>query len=134
MVPRSKARKRALDVLYEADVMDRPVAQLLEETLEAEPGFPEFARELVEGVERNREQLDSMIQSYAERWALERMPLVDRNLLRIAIFELLHRPDVPPGATIDTAVDLAKLLSTPDSGRFLNGILGRVAREHPRAP
>lgn len=133
MVTRSKARKRALDVLYEADVMDRPVAKLLEETLEVEPDFPPFARELVEGVERNRDELDGLIQSYAERWALDRMPLVDRNLLRIAIFELLHRPDVPPGATIDTAVDLAKLLSTPDSGRFLNGILGRVAREHPRA-
>jgi N utilization substance protein B len=132
MESRMKARKRALDVLYEADVMDLPASQLHKEAFEEESGFPAFARELIEGVDAYREELDAMIQSYAERWALERMPLVDRNLLRIAIFELLHRPDIPTGATIDTAVELAKLLSTPDSGRFLNGILGRVAREHPR--
>ena len=66
----------------------------------------------------------------ADRWVLERMPIVDRNLLRIGIFELLHREDIPPAATINEAVELAKLLSTEDSGRFVNGLLGRVAREH----
>jgi N utilization substance protein B len=130
MGPRTKARKHALDVLHTADALDRPVLEVL---AEQEPAVVEFTRELVEGVEANRAELDDLIRRYADRWVLERMPIVDRNLLRIGIFELLHRPDVPPAAAINEAVELAKLLSTEDSGRFVNGLLGRVARENARA-
>jgi N utilization substance protein B len=126
LLPRTRARKRALDLLYGADVLGRDIE---DDAIDV----PEFTRELVEGVTAHHAELDELIQRYAERWALERMPVVDRNLLRIGIYELLHRPDVPTGAAIDSAVELAKLLSTPDSARFVNGILGRVAREHPRA-
>ncbi|MFY9587737.1 MAG: transcription antitermination factor NusB [Actinomycetota bacterium] len=129
MLPRTKARKRALDILHAADALDRAVPEVLAD----EAGVPDFTRELVEGVEEHRAELDDLIRRYADRWALERMPIVDRNLLRIGIFELLHRPDVPPAAAINEAVELAKILSTEDSGRFVNGLLGRVAREHARA-
>ena len=129
MLPRTKARKRALDILHAADALDRMVS----EVLAGEPDVPDFTRELVEGVVEHRAELDDLIRRYADRWALERMPIVDRNLLRIGIFELLHRPDVPAAAAINEAVELAKILSTEDSGRFVNGLLGRVAREHARA-
>ena len=128
MQPRTRARKHALDILHAADALSRPALDVL-----AEDEVPnDFTRELVEGVEAHRLELDELIRSYADRWALERMPIVDRNLLRIGIFELLHRPDVPAAAAINEAVELAKLLSTEDSGRFVNGLLGRLAREHGR--
>jgi transcription antitermination protein NusB len=129
LLPRTKARKRALDILHAADSLDRPVLDVLAEN----PDAKEFTRELVSGVVEHREELDELIRRYADRWVLERMPIVDRNLLRMGIFELLHRPDIPNAATINEAVELAKLLSTEDSGRFVNGLLGRVAREHTRA-
>src|SRR5206468_923112 len=129
MLPRTKARKRALDILHSADALDRPILEVLSE----EQDVPEFARELIEGVEAHRAELDELIRRYADRWALERMPIVDRNLLRIGTYELLYREDVPPAVAINEAVELAKLLSTEDSGRFVNGLLGRVAREHARA-
>jgi N utilization substance protein B len=129
VLPRTKARKRALDILHAADSLDRPVLEVLAEN----PDAKEFTRELVSGVVEHREELDELIRRYADRWVLERMPIVDRNLLRMGIFELLHRPDIPLGVTINEAVELAKLLSTEDSGRFVNGLLGRVAREHASA-
>jgi transcription antitermination protein NusB len=129
MQPRTKARKRALDILHAADALDRPVLDVLAD----EGDVPGFTRELVEGVDAHRAELDDLIRRYADRWALERMPIVDRNLLRIGAFELLYRPDVPTAAAINEAVELAKMLSTEDSGRFVNGLLGRVAREHARA-
>jgi N utilization substance protein B len=128
VLPRTKARKRALDILHTADALDRQALEVLTE----ETRIEEFTREIVEGVEQHRPELDDLIRRYADRWVLERMPIVDRNLLRIGIFELLYRPDVPIAAAINEAVELAKLLSTEDSGRFVNGLLGRVAREHAR--
>lgn len=124
MVARTKARRRALEILYEADVLEEdPLAVLSREDA------PPFARELIEGVAAHRTEIDDTIRRLADRWELERMPVVDRNVLRLGIFEVLHRPDVPVGAAINDAVDLAKMLSTPDSGRFVNGLLGRVARD-----
>lgn len=125
MLPRTRARRRALDILHQADVNERDPLVVLFETFD----LPGFSRELVEGVARHRAEIDGAIRALAERWELERMPVVDRNLLRIGAFEILHRPDIPPGATINDCVALAKLLSTADSGRFVNGILGRLARE-----
>jgi N utilization substance protein B len=129
MLPRTRARKRALDILHSADALDRPVLDVLA----GEVDVGDFTREIVEGVVEHREELDETIRRYADRWALERMPIVDRNLLRIGIYELLYHLDVPTGAVINEAVELAKLLSTEDSGRFVNGLLGRVARENARA-
>ncbi|MBI4728888.1 MAG: transcription antitermination factor NusB [Acidobacteria bacterium] len=129
MNPRTKARRRALEVLHQADVAECAI----DEALATAGAVPEFAREILRGIGDNRAEIDATIRRFAERWELERMPVVDRNLLRIGIYEILYRADVPIGATINDVVDLAKLLSTPDSGRFVNGMLGRIAREHERA-
>lgn len=130
---RRQARKRALDVLYEADLLRRDVASVLADHLERDDPPGEFAVALVRGVDRHRPGLDALISSHARDWRLERMPVVDRNLLRMGLYEILHDPDVPTAVAIDEAVDLAKELSTDDSGRFVNGILARIAREHPES-
>ena len=117
---RHAARKIALDVLYEADLTERPIAAVLVKHLEAAPPPPEFAVALVRGVHRHHDQIDELIQSNSRDWKLSRMPVVDRNLLRIGLFEILHCPDVPTAVAIDEAVELAKELSTDDSGRFVN--------------
>jgi transcription antitermination protein NusB len=128
---RSAARRRALDVLYEADLLDQPIAEVLGRHLddpERDPPDP-YAVELVRGVDRLRAELDERIGRAAEHWTIERMPLLDRNLLRLAGYELLARPEVPTAVVLDQAIELAKLLSTAESGRFVNGVLGRVASE-----
>lgn len=126
--PRTGSRRRALDVLVASDVSGRPAPQILLD----EKRVDKDARAIVEGVVANREQIDGLIRDYADRWALERMPVVDRNLLRIGLYEILHEPGIPTGAAVNDAVSLAKLLSTEDSGRFVNGMLARAAREHKR--
>lgn len=125
-------RKRALDLLYRADLTSTPVPVVLAEALQpqAEDPLPDFAVALVRGVHRHREQLDTLISSHAKDWKLERMPVIDRNLLRIGLFEILHDPEVPTAVAIDEAVELAKELSTADSGRFVNGMLARIAEQH----
>ncbi|HYY82408.1 MAG TPA: transcription antitermination factor NusB [Actinomycetes bacterium] len=128
---RSAARRRALDVLYEADLLGRPVAEVLarhQQDRDAGPPDP-YTVELAAGVAGLAEELDRRIGEAAEHWTVERMPLVDRNLLRLAAYELLARPEVPTAVVLDEAIELAKLLSTADSGRFVNGVLGRIARE-----
>lgn len=112
-------------MLHAADVTGRSPVNVVE----AEEPVPKFARSLIAGVEEHREEIDALIGEYADRWPIERMPVVDRNLLRIALFEMLFAPEVPPGVAINEAVELAKMLSTEDSGRFINGLLGRVARD-----
>jgi N utilization substance protein B len=126
---RRGARKIALDVLYEHDVSGGSVTEILER-YDPEPAH-EFAGVLVRGVVQHRAEIDGLITSYAEDWAIERMPVIDRNLLRLGAFELLHLDDVPAAVTINEAVELAKTYSTEDSGRFVNGILGRIAGHAP---
>jgi N utilization substance protein B len=127
MAARSKARKRAVDVLYEADVRGADPTELLAERLaQADPPVPAYAVELVEGVAEHRDRIDELLASYAEGWTLERMPGVDRAILRIGVYELLFRDDVPDAVAIDEAVELAKSLSTDESPRFVNGVLGRI--------
>lgn len=128
--PRHAARKRALDLLYEADLVGRPLSQVLAAHLapDAEDPPPEFAVAIVRGVNRHREELDELISAHARDWKLSRMPVVDRNLLRMGLYEILHDPAVPTAVAIDEAVQLAKELSTDDSGRFVNGVLARIAR------
>lgn len=132
MAARSKARKRALDVLYETDLRDTdPLATVGERVARADPPVPEYAVELVEGVTQNRPRIDEIIAAYAEDWTLERMPPVDRNVLRIGVYELLWREDIPDIVAIDEAIELAKSLSTDDSPRFINGVLARIHRSRP---
>jgi N utilization substance protein B len=128
---RRKARKRALDVLYEADLRGLPVERVLSAYVarleQPRPAHLSYAVSLVEGVAAHRERIDELIASYAEGWTLERMPPVDRNLARIGVYELLWADDVDDPVAITEAVELARQLSTEDSPRFLNGLLGRIA-------
>jgi N utilization substance protein B len=129
---RSKARKRALDVLFEAEVRDEPVLEMLDQRVDqASPPVPEYARELVRGVQAHRERIDQLLSQYAQGWALERMPAVDRNLLRIGLYELLWADDVPDAVAISEAVVLARDLSTEASPTFVNGLLARLLELKP---
>lgn len=131
MPARRKARKRALDVLYEADLRGESIPKVLAETVARmegpRPGYLDYAIELVEGVCAHLERIDELIASYAEGWTLQRMPAVDRNLARIAVFELLYQDEVDALVAISEAVELAGQISTDDSPRFLGGVLGRIA-------
>ena len=123
---RREARERALSLLYEADAKGAsPAAVLTDQVLAPEA----FAADLVAGVEQHQAEVDGLIRQFAKGWTLERMPVIDRTLLRMAIYELGHRPDVPTGAVISEAVELAKRYSTDDSGKFVNGMLSRIAKE-----
>ena len=130
MPARSKARKRALDLLFEAEVRGEPVIALMEErsSLGADggPPVPAYAAELVRGVQAHRERIDELLASYALDWTLDRMPAVDRNVLRIGAYELLWADDVPDGVAISEAVQLARDLSTDSSPSFVNGLLARL--------
>jgi N utilization substance protein B len=129
---RSKSRKRALDVLFEAEVRGTDPLQSLRAWVErADPPVQVYAVELVEGVVAHRERIDELIATYAEGWTLDRMPPVDRTVLRLGIYELLWRDDVPDAVAVDEAVELAKSLSTPDSPAFVNGLLGRLLSLKP---
>jgi transcription antitermination protein NusB len=129
---RSKARKRALDVLYEADMRGAdPLATLAARIAQSDPPVSEYAAGLVEGVQEHRERIDALLAEYSEGWTLDRMPPVDRNVLRIGLLELLYRDDVPDAVAVDEAVALVKQLSTDDSAGFVNGVLGRLLRAKP---
>jgi transcription antitermination protein NusB len=136
MPARRKARKRALDVLFEADLRDRPPADVLTDyvaRLERPlPGHLDYAMGLVNGVAAHLDRIDELIASYAEGWTIDRMPVVDRNLARIAVYELLYVDEIDDAVAITEAVELARQMSTDDSPRFLNGLIGRIAEYAPR--
>ena len=135
MAARSKARKRAVDLLYEADLRDADVLALVAERIAlADPPVNAYTVELIEGVQANRARIDEILGLYADGWTLARMPGVDRAILRLGAFELMFRADIPAAVAIDEAVELAKSLSTDESPRFVNGVLARVHREQPRSP
>jgi N utilization substance protein B len=123
---RRQARERALSLLYEAETKGVTPGEVLAE-LPVEPA--EFASDLVLGVGDHQDEVDGWIVRFARDWALERMPALDRALLRMGVYELVHRPDVPTGAVISEAVDLAQRYSTDDSSRFVNGVLAAIALE-----
>ncbi|MBW3549003.1 MAG: transcription antitermination factor NusB [Actinobacteria bacterium] len=121
---RREARERALSLLYEAEAKDcEPGAVLQSLPVPPDP----FAVDVVAGVAEHRAELDALITGHARGWTIERMPVLDRTLLRMALYELSHRPDVPTGVVISEAVELAQRYSTDDSGRFVNGMLGKIA-------
>lgn len=126
---RREARDRALSLLYEAETKGVNG----DAVLAAQPVPVEgYARDLVEGVAGHRESLDAVIATHAHGWTIERMPVLDATLLRMAIFELEHRPDVPAKVVLNEAIELAKTYSTDDSPRFLNGVLAAVAETSGR--
>ena len=123
---RREGRERALSLLYEAEAKELSPPSLLQE-LPVEPR--PFVADLVAGVSRCQARIDELIGRYAVDWSLDRMAAIDRNVLRLAVYELLEHPEIPVGAVISEAVELAKRYSTDDSGRFVNGVLSSVAAE-----
>jgi transcription antitermination protein NusB len=133
---RTRARKRALDILFEADLRDAPPLEVLGahregRTRAGQPPLNEYVALLVEGVTANRERIDELLSTYAIGWTLDRMPAVDRTLLRLGAYELLWRDDVPDAVAIDEAVELATALSTDESPGFVNGLLARLLELKP---
>jgi N utilization substance protein B len=127
---RGKARKRALDVLFESELRGLELDGTLQERLDAgDPPVPEYAVQLVRGVVDNRPRIDGLLTSYSAGWSLERMPAVDRNVLRLGVFELLYVDDVPDAVAVSEAVNLARDLSTDESPAFVNGVLGNILRD-----
>jgi N utilization substance protein B len=132
MAARSKARKRALDILFEAEARDAPVLDLLaERSAGADPPVSEYAAELVRGVHAHGADIDRLLAEHAQGWTLARMPAVDRNIMRIGTYELLWRPDIPDAVAISEAVALAGELSTDSSSAYVNGLLGRLLEVKP---
>ncbi len=130
--PRTKSRQLALQILYQADV-GVPVAPggpfpLLEDTLTA-PGVRDYARRLAAGVLERRAEIDSTLGRYARNWSVNRMPILDRNVMRIGVFELVFADETPPVVAIDEAVEMARRFGTAESGSFANGVLDRVRED-----
>lgn len=133
MSARSKARKRALDVLFEADVRGiSPLDGLTALEDRADFELNPYTGEIVNGVVDHSDRIDELLETYSSGWSVARMPRVDRNVLRIGTWELVYQDEVPDGVAISEAVELASDLSTDDSGRFVNGLLSKIAevKEH----
>lgn len=132
MSARSKARKQALDLLYESDIRGSDLLQtlqsrdLVEEGPDARP-IREYTKELINGVSENRRKIDELITTYAQGWDMDRLPAVDRNILRLGIFEILWSTEVPISVAIDESLVLAKELSSDESSKYIHGVLGRIA-------
>jgi N utilization substance protein B len=123
---RREARERALGLCYELEARDLEVDALIDQ----QPAPPDdYAVQLVRGVDAHRADVDAVLRKFSQHWALERMPAVDRAVLRLGAYELGWEPDIPSAVVISEAVELAKQYSTKDSGRFVNGLLSRVAQE-----
>lgn len=134
MSARTKARKRALDLLYGADLREISLNAAIATEAARDLEDPKrssswhYARQIVEGIAEHGDQIDELIETYAQGWTINRMPVIDRAIVRIGIWEILFNDDVPDGVAISEAVEAAKSLSTGDSAGFVNGLLGRIAQ------
>ena len=126
MSARRKARKRALDFLYEADIRNGNAIDLLGTRGESDLSQSDYVMELLVGVSNNKEKIDELITTYAQGWDMDRMPAIDRNILRIALFEILFKNDLDDQIAASEAVEIASELSTEDSAKYINGVLGRI--------
>jgi N utilization substance protein B len=132
MGARSKARKRALDILYASELRGEEPTTALDRAIAAGEGpTNDYTSELVRGVMEHRSRIDELLADYSEGWTLDRMPAVDRNVLRLGVFEMLYAEDVPAGVAVTEAVGLVRELSTDESPAFVNGILGTIQRNQP---
>jgi N utilization substance protein B len=130
MSARSKARTRALDILFECEVRGIPLGETLDERVIAgEPPVNEYTVRLIRGVVEHQARIDELISTYAQGWSLERMPTVDRNALRLGVLEVLYVEDVPDAVAVSEAMNLVRELSTDESPAFVNGILGNIVRD-----
>jgi N utilization substance protein B len=132
MHERRKARHLALHILYQREITGESIARILDSrSYNDEDGEPaEFCRAILAGVEGHQSTIDETVESISENWVLSRMPIVDRNILRIAAYEILYAEDIPDSVSINEAVEMAKVYGGEDSSKFVNGILGRLAEVH----
>ena len=126
MSARRKARKRALDFLYEADIRNASAIELMGSREPSDLSQSDYVMELLVGVSNNKEKIDELITTYAQGWDMDRMPAIDRNILRIALFEILFKNDLDDQVAASEAVEIASELSTEDSAKYINGVLGRI--------
>ena len=132
MAARSKARKRALDILFESEARGVEAAVVLDERVVAgDPPINEYTVSLVRGVAQHAARIDELVSSYAQGWTLDRMPAVDRNVLRVGVYEILYVEDVPDAVAVSEAINLVRDLSTDESPTFVNGVLGNIVRNKP---
>lgn len=130
MAARSKARKRALDILFECEVRGTPLGDTLDDRVLAnEPPVNEYTVTLIRGVIEHQARIDEVISTYAQGWSLERMPTVDRNVLRLGVLEVLFLDDTPDAVAVSEAMNLVRDLSTDESPTFVNGVLGNIVRD-----
>ncbi len=132
MKERRKARYLALRLLYTREITGESLDSLIESTqgeMSGTGGLPSFTIALLRQIDGESERIDGLIQGYANRWSIERMPAIDRSLLRMGMAEILFQEDVPPSVTVNECVELAKRFSTEESGKFINGVLGHFIRD-----
>lgn len=130
MANRRKGREVALQALYQIDLLGKSEAwsEVFFEAFYPREETDSFTRELVEGVIKNRKEIDALIDKYSENWKLTRMPVVDKNILRLAVFELLHKEDIPVKVTLNEAIEIGKKFGSESTGSFVNGILDKIAK------
>lgn len=129
MRKRTKARECVLQILYQVDVTDDPISLIMErywKERKRNPEVIEFANEITKGSFERLKEIDAVISNYSENWNIDRMPIIDRNILRLATYELLYMDDIPPKVTIDEAVELANRYGSINSGKFVNGVLDKI--------
>ena len=129
MTTRRQARRIAIDILYQADLTGAPVEQVMADWRAASREVPAFAQELVEGVDERQPEIDLLLEEHSEGWTVARMAALDRTILRLGVYELRYRDDVPPSVAISEAVEAASELSSEGSKAYVNGVLGVIARE-----
>ncbi len=129
MVERRRSRAIAVEILYQKEMTDFSLDTIFERRIESSgEKVSGFSKKLLKGIEANQEMIDGLIDDYAKNWAIERLPVVDRNILRISIYEMVYEPEIPASVSINEAIELAKIYGSVESGKFVNGVLGQVAR------
>jgi len=131
MLERRKARRIALEILYQTEITGNSLEQVLanRENIAQLPPPSDFCFRIVEGVGKHKVEIDKMIETYADNWSVERMPILDRNIIRISLYEMLYEKDIPFSVSINEAVELAKAYGTEESSKFINGVLGKIASD-----
>lgn len=129
MLKRREAREKALFYLYQSDLLDVDVDELIQMDLKNKKNIDQFTLKLVKGVKNNFENLNEIINLHSSNWQIDRMSILDRNMLRIALYEMMFEQEIPLKVTINEAVEISKKYGTNESGKFVNGILGKVVEE-----
>lgn len=126
-ISRRKSRENAIILLYQRDLLDKKIGEIIENNLLAGREYDQFTLKLTKGVDRYRKRIDEMIMDIVENWTLERIAIIDRNILRVAIYEMLYEDDIPLKVSVDEAIEIAKSLGQQeDTPKFINGVLGKI--------